>query len=137
MKIVKSMFIILLLAVGCDIKRGFVETELKLSAESRLPKFISYTNNIKPTETIVTITIYSNILGGKARVIAVSKANKNNVLYDKTGNFKWHQLSESQLNKSKSYDAYPKYFIIKIKDIDDTFMQKAKGDIICAIDDPK
>jgi len=126
-----------LLTTGCDLRYGFVESELKLSTESRLPKFVSATNDIKSNYQSVTITIYSNPLGNKAKVVVSSKYHRQKILYDEVGNFRWHPLTQNQFKKLNRYDVYPQYFIIKVKNIEETFVQKTKGDIIYVADEPK
>jgi len=124
------LVIFLLLSIGCDPRYGFVESEFKLSTDSRLPKFALISNDIKPNNILVTITIYSNPISDRARIIVYTPIPEHKILYDEAGSFRWHPLTEKQFKKEKRYDMYPQYMIIKINNIEEIFEQKTKGDIL-------
>ena len=85
MKIITRFLVIatLLLLTGCDPRYGFLESEFRLSPDSRLPKFISIPSDIKPNNILVTIAIYSNPISGKAKVEVFSQFPEHKRLYDK------------------------------------------------------
>lgn len=127
---------LLFLTTACNSRYGFLESELKLSAESRLPKFVPPNNNIKPSDELVQIRIYSGPSGGKARIIVVSKSNPKTVLYDKAGTFRWHPVTEEAFKKSGTHDIYPQYFTVNIDNVEESFEKKSKGDVVYVVDAP-
>lgn len=138
-KIIAGFFVIvfLFLLTGCDLKYGFLESELRLSTNSRLPKFISLPNGIKPNNVLITITIYSNPISDKAKVEVFSQSTEHKRLYDKVGSFRWHPLTEKKFKAENRYDIYPQYIIIKVDNIEETFEKRTKNDTIYVVDQPQ
>ena len=134
----KLLFIVFLFLsiVACDQRYGFIESEFKLSPDSKLPKFVSIANGINSNNLLVTITIYSNPFTDKAKVIVYTTFPEHKILYDKVGNFRWHPFTEKQFKKQNRYDVYPQYMIIKVNNTEEIFEQKNKGDVLYAADEP-
>ena len=139
MKIIKNILhiLIFLLLTGCDLRYGFIESELRLSTESRLPRFILITNDIESKDILVNITIYSNPISDKAKVEVFSQFPQHKKLFGKVGSFKWHPLTEKQFKATNRYDIYPQYIIIKVDNIEETFEKRTKDDTVYVVNQPK
>jgi len=139
MRIITKLVLIslLMLLMACDPRYGFIESKFKLSTDSKLPKFIQIRNNVETNKLLVTITIYSNPISGKARVQIYTTSPGYKIIYDKVGSFRWHPLTEERLKNSDKFGIYPQYMIIKINNIEEIFEQKKKGDILYVADKPQ
>lgn len=125
---------IVLFSSGCDTEYGFIESNFRLAAESRLPKWFSVPPGYERKDLLVTIYLYT---GGKVKMTLYGPPPERKKLDEKAGTNRWHPLTEQQFKEIKGYGVYPNYSIITIDGQEEVLEQKRMEDILYITDDPK
>ena len=89
-------FLILILivsSIGCHPLYGFIESEFTLAPESRLPRWFTMPAGYTRKDVTMTITLYSNPFGIKAKVVIRGPEPEYAVLMKKSGKYRSHPLS--------------------------------------------
>jgi hypothetical protein len=109
---------------------GMIESSFELSPDSRLPKWFDIPAGYKRKNLSMKV-----IYCGQARVIIMGPGMMNEILMDKTGEDKWHPLTEPYIT---GYGAipYPRYTIITIDGEGEVFEHKEAGNILYISDEP-
>ena len=116
---------------SCDPRYGFVENELELAPESRLPIWFKMPAKYSRSDITVTITTYSSPLGFKTRIVIHGPAPDFKVLMDKVGTKRMHPYTEQ-----RGYFQYPLYAIISIAGTEEVYEQRRPEPIFYISDDP-
>lgn len=124
--------IVAILFCGCDPRFGMKENELRLSPESRLPRWFQAPPDYTRKDLTMTITTYIATSGLQSRMVIRGPAPAYKVLSDKIGPKKIHPLTEQQ-----GYDKYPLYAIITVDGVEEVFEQRRPEAIFYISDDPK
>jgi hypothetical protein len=132
-KYIKLIGLFLMLCFcSCNPKYGFIESEFKLSAESRLPKWVDIPSGYKRSELTMTITFYTHPFLKKVKMIVYGPAPEHKVLIEIVGDQRFHPLTEE-----KPRDYYPRYIIISVKGVEEVFENREPGPVLYVTDDPK
>ena len=113
---------------GCT-QYGFIESQLNLSPESRLPKWVDIPSEYTRAELTMTITYYTF---GYVKMVLRGPAPDNKVIMEVVGKDRWHPLTKKQ-----GYNVFPSYSITSVGGVEEVFEQRERGNILHISDDPK
>jgi hypothetical protein len=127
----------LLAAVGCDLRYGFVESRFQLAKESRLPKWFSMPAGYSRQDVRVVLTFYTHPIS-EDKVIAVlyGPPPENKKLGEFIGTRRVHPITQREHEKGQ-FAVYPSYLIITVNNISEIFEHRRKGDILYVVDTNK
>ena len=118
----------------CDLTCGLLESETKLSKESRLPRWFEIPEGYSRKELGVIVKSYTNPKNMCAKVILHGPPPENKILIVKKGVEKIHPYTESRMEMGK-IPPYPIYTTIEIDGITEIIEQRKAENIFYISDD--
>jgi hypothetical protein len=128
---------VVLFSTSCDPKYGFMESDFRLAADSRLPKWFSIPPGLERKDLMLKINFYSSPSGSKVKMTLYGPPPERKELAEKAGTKRWHPLTEEKLKEKSTRLNYPEYSIITVDGQEEVFEQKGREDILYITDDPK
>lgn len=122
---------------GCDPRYGFMESQLKLAAESRLPKWFSVPPGYDRKDLTVSIDFFTSPSGMKVKMALYGPSPERKKLEEKAGASRWHPMTEQKSGGKEGYAIFPNYTIISIDGLEEVFEQRRPENILYVTDDPK
>lgn len=118
--------------ISCNPRYGFIESEFRLSPDSRLPKWFHIPSGYLRKDLKMTITFYTHPFLKKVKMVVKGPEPEQKVLMEAIGDQRYHPETED-----KPRDFYPRYIIISVRDMDEVFENQKEGPILHITDDPK
>ena len=135
----KSKLLIVLLLIfnisACDfIKYGVPDSQLILSPESRLPKWVDIPPEYTRADLTMDICVYVHMLYifSKAKMVVRGPAPEHKVIKEIVTTWRIHPIT-----KKEAWDAYPIYVIHSANGIEEVLEQREPKNILYVSDDPK
>jgi hypothetical protein len=129
---IRVIFIILILLCSCNPRYGFIESDFRLSSESRLPKWVDIPSGYSRQDLTMTITFYTHPFLSKVKMVVYGPGPEHKVINETIGDQWYHPITKKQ----PGY-VYPRYIIISVNGIKEIFEHKERGPILWITDDPK
>jgi hypothetical protein len=126
------MIFLLLSFCSCNPRYGFIESEFRLSPESRLPKWVNMPSGYSRKNLTMAITFYTHPFLNKVKMVVNGPAPNCKVIDEAIGDQRYHPLTEKQPR-----DVYPRYIVISVNGIVEVFEHKEMSPILYITDDPK
>jgi hypothetical protein len=121
---------------GCDPRYGFMESQLKLAAESRLPKWFSVPPGYDRKDLSVTIDFYTAPSSTRVKMTLYGPPPECKKLDEKAGRSRWHPETEQKSGGKEGYAIFPSYTIISIDGLEEVFEQKRLENLLYVTDYP-
>jgi hypothetical protein len=118
--------------IACHPFYGFIESELRLADDSRLPRWFTVPSGYAREDINTTITYYTL---GRAEVVMYGPNPENKKLWKGIVEDRWHPCSQKQFDEQKTGAVYPNYSVIKFDNIEEILEQREPGDILYITDD--
>ncbi len=128
--IITFIIVLLLFMCGCHPKYGFVESEFRLSPDSRLPKWVGIPPGLSRDDLSMTITFYTHPFLKKVKIVVIGPKPENKVINEVIGDQWYHPLT---LNQPR--DVFPRYIVVSVDNIKEVFEHKEKGPVFFITDD--
>jgi hypothetical protein len=135
MKLIVKMLIIIFNCLLCscyEFGYGYIEAELQLAEESRIPKWFQLPDNYTRADVNVKIMWYSSCPGSCAKITLVGPPPENRKLGEKKGRIYYHPKFQQY-----EWNDYPRYWIFRVDSISEVIGRKYPGDNLCVSDDPE
>lgn len=127
---------LIIFSSGCDPRYGFIESQLQLAAESRLPRWFSVPLGYERKDLIVSIDFFTSPSGMKVKLTLYGPLPERKKLDEKAGTSRWHPVTEQKSRGKEGYAIFPNYTIISVDGVEEVFEQKKPENILYVTDDP-
>jgi len=125
-KIIMSLFLLLVLgAVGCDYRYGFIESNFILAEDSRLPKWVSDSSIENREYYKVEFTFHTHPFFNKVKIVVSCLEDRQDCTQEYIGDYYVHEKS-----RDKPRNFYPSYLVISVNGVDEVFEHQKRGNIL-------
>jgi len=116
---------------GCDFRYGFVESNFKLSKDSRFPRWFNCENEVSCEDLELNFTFYTHPFLKKVRIEVYDEKKDRKKIYDFVGSYKYHDLT-----KDIPRNKYPRYIVITVDGKEEVFEHRVLNPFLYVIDIP-